>query len=854
MGGFLPLRRGGLKGMTGWFRRNGGRLEFEVVAASLAAVVAFPVAASLSAVARSHIPAVYFVAALVLALAVIAHFAGVIYALPVGVVTLEAFDWYFLPPLRALDAGAVLVLAIFIATSILVAEIAAHAGRRATASEHARAMLADEQAALRRVATMVARQPSPPEVFAVVTEEVGKLLQLDAAQMYRYEAGRLTTVAGWGVAGPPIPIGTELVLDGDSVSARALATRRPARIDDYSLPKGATADYVRSVGIRGAVATPIIVDGEVWGLLSASKLHARPLPPAAELRLASFSELVATAISNAETKSELERVAAEQAALGRVATLVAEAAPSSEIFAAVADEIIVLFDVPGVVVFRYEPGTAIAVGVGASRAHLLGRRVVIRAEDPGVLATVHRTGQVARIDDYAGVEGAGPDFAREAGFGSAVGIPLLVDGRLWGALTIGLAPGDPPLGADTVDRLTAFTDLVTTAIANAAARGEIARLAEEQAALRRVATLVARGAQPRDVFATVAEELGRVLGVGGTAILRYEPDATATVVAAWSSAREAMRIGSSWPLDGEGVAPGVYRTGRSVRFDTYDEASGKFGAWAREVGLRSAVGAPIFVNDHLWGVASAGTIIAQLPNDAEARIASFAELIATAVSNAEARSALRASRARVVAAADETRRRIERDLHDGIQQRLVSLALKLRLTETMTPRPSDEIQSELVLLAEGLGAVLEELREISRGIHPAILAEGGLVPALKGLARRSAVPVALDMRLSSRVDETLEIAAYYVVSEALANAVKHAAASVVEISVEIRDGCLVLLIRDDGIGGVDPTRGSGLIGINDRVEALGGTLSVVSAPGEGTALEVQLPLTTQVGAAASTSR
>jgi signal transduction histidine kinase len=461
---------------------------------------------------------------------------------------------------------------------------------------------------------------------------------------------------------------------------------------------------------------------------------------------------------------------------------------------------------------------------------------------------------VARIDNYTGVQGGGPEFAREAGFGSGVGIPLLVEGRIWGVLSVGLAPGRLPLSTDTVDRLTAFTDLVATSIANAAARGEIARLAEEQAALRRVATLVARGAQPSEVFATVAEELGRVLGVGGTAIMRYEPDATATVVAAWSGKREPMRIGSSWPLDGEGVAARVYRTGRSVRFETYDEAPGKLAAWAREIGLRSAVGAPIFVADRLWGVASAGSISVQLPNAAESRIASFAELIATAISNAQTRTELRASRARVVAASDETRRQIERDLHDGIQQRLVSLALKLRLTETMTPRPSEEIQRELVMLADGLGAVLEELREISRGIHPAILAEGGLVPALKGLARRCAVPVALDLRLVARVDELLEIAAYYVASEALANAVKHAKASIVEVSLEIRDDWLVLAIRDDGIGGVDPKRGSGLVGINDRVEALGGTLSVTSPPGEGTALEVQLPLTAQVEVAASTSR
>ncbi|MDX6449982.1 MAG: hypothetical protein QOH16_31 [Gaiellaceae bacterium] len=842
--------------MTGWLRRNHGRLEFEVVAASLAAAVAFPISAVLCTAARSVIPTVFFAAVLVLALAAIAHFGGVTYALPVGVVTLETFDWYFLPPLAVVNAASVFVLATFVATSILVAEIATHAGRRAIASEDARVVLADEQAALRRVATMVARQPSPPEVFATVAEEVGKLLQLDAAQMYRYEGGTLTAVAGWGLAGePPIPLGTELVLDGDSVSMRALTTQKPTRIDDYSIPQGATADYVRSVGIRGAVGTPIIVDGQVWGLLSASTLQDRPLPPGAELRIAKFSELVATAVSNAEAKRQLERVAAEQAALGRVATLVAEAAPSSEIFAAVTDEITVLFDVPGVVLFRYESdGSAVAVGGSGPHADVIGRTVVMRADDAGAIAAVQRTGRVARIDDYTGVEGAGPDFAREVGFGSGVGIPILVEGRIWGSLTIGRAPGRPPLGADTVDRVSAFIDLVATAIANAEARTEIARLAEEQAALRRVATLVARGTQPSEVFATVAEELGGVLGVGGTSIMRFEPDATGTVVAGWSRKRETMPVGSSWPLDGEGVAARVYRTGRSVRFDAYGDAPGKLAAWAREVGLRSAVGAPIFVDDHLWGVALAGTIIAELPNAAEERVASFAELIATAISNAQTRSELRASRARVVAAADETRRQIERDLHDGIQQRLVSLALKLRITETMTPRPSEEIQTELRLLGDGLGAVLDDLREIARGIHPAILAEGGLVPALKALARRSAVPVVLDLRLISRVEERVEIAAYYVASEALANAVKHAQASVVEVGLETRDGWLVLAVRDNGIGDADPARGSGLIGINDRIEALGGTLAVDSPPGEGTTLDVQLPLKAQLGAVASTSR
>jgi signal transduction histidine kinase len=258
--------------------------------------------------------------------------------------------------------------------------------------------------------------------------------------------------------------------------------------------------------------------------------------------------------------------------------------------------------------------------------------------------------------------------------------------------------------------------------------------------------------------------------------------------------------------------------------------------------VHSAVGAPIVVDDQLWGIAAAATTTDSLPETAEPRIASFAELIATAISNAANRTELTASRARVVAAADETRRRIERDLHDGIQQRLVSLALKVRMTETMAPRPWSEIQGELSLLADDLVAALEALREISRGIHPAILSEGGLEPALKTLARRCPLPVALDVQTDSRLDEALEVTAYYVVSEAFTNAVKHAKASILELAVKSGDDHLALTISDDGVGGADPSRGSGLIGLRDRVEAVGGTISVVSPSGGGTTLHVLIPM------------
>ena len=206
------------------------------------------------------------------------------------------------------------------------------------------------------------------------------------------------------------------------------------------------------------------------------------------------------------------------------------------------------------------------------------------------------------------------------------------------------------------------------------------------------------------------------------------------------------------------------------------------------------------------------------------------------------RAELAASRARIVTAADETRRQIERDLHDGVQQRLVSLALAQRTAEAMVPPELRELRAQLSRVVDGLAGALEELQEISRGIHPAILAQGGLAPALKTLARRSAVPVELEVRAETRLPEPVEVAVYYVVSEALTNTAKHAHASAVHVAVEARDGVLELSIRDDGSGGADPTRGSGLIGLTDRVDALGGTIEVASPVGQGTTLLITLPI------------
>jgi signal transduction histidine kinase len=374
-------------------------------------------------------------------------------------------------------------------------------------------------------------------------------------------------------------------------------------------------------------------------------------------------------------------------------------------------------------------------------------------------------------------------------------------------------------------------------------RDQLRVLAEQQAALRRVATLVARAATSCEVFPAVAEELARCLGVHYAALWRYQPDGTAILVAARDEPGVTkMPVGARFSLEGENVPAMVLRTGRPARVDSYENAAGSTAARIRELGLRGAVGAPVVVNGRVWGAAIVGSSRPQpLPPDTEARVADFAELVATAIANAEAHAELTASRVRIVAAADDARRRIERDLHDGAQQRLVSLGLELRSAQASVPPELDPLRGQISHIVSGLTGVSEDLQEISRGIHPAILSKG-LGPALKTLARRSAVPVELDVHVDRRLPESAEVAAYYVAAEALTNSAKHAQASQVNARVEADRATLRLSIRDDGIGGADTGRGSGIIGLIDRVEALGGRMQIASRAGDGTSLLVTIPL------------
>jgi signal transduction histidine kinase len=685
------------------------------------------------------------------------------------------------------------------------------------------AQLAEEQAALRRVATLVARGEPPEAVFAAVAEEVGQLFRVELVTLVRYEPGRMAApVTTWGPAAENLPVGIRWPLEGHNINTLVFETGRPARIDRYGdTSSGRFSAAPREGGIRSAVGTPVIVEGRLWGVIFAGSTLERPLPPNAETRLASFTELVATAIANTESRASLARLAQEQAALRRVATLVARGAAPEEVFTAVAGEVGQLLPVDQAALCRYEPD--------------------------GMLAFVSQWGGVTARVDYSAKGSSGPIGVgiREAGLRSAIGTPIIVEGRLWGTISVA-SQREQPLPTDTEARLVSFTELVATAIANTESRASLARLAQEQAALRRVATLVARGAAPDELFAAVTGEVGHLLGAHLAGMGRYDSDDTVTVLTAWGAeGEEHPLVPGPWPLDGGDLASIVFRTGQSVRIDDYHDVAGPIAVFVREeLGVGASVASPIVVEGRLWGVLflHAKQARGPFPRDAESRLTGFTELVATAIANAESRLELAASRRRIVTAADEARRRIERDLHDGTQQRLVSLGLAARTAETDVTAGRDDLRGELSRIAAGLADAVTELQEFSRGIHPAALSERGLGPALRTLARRSAVPVDLEVSTSARCPEPVETAAYYVASEALANAMKHARATRVEISLAVRDGSLLLSVRDDGVGGADPARGSGLAGLADRVEALGGSIQVRSAVGAGTHITVDLPL------------
>jgi signal transduction histidine kinase len=369
-------------------------------------------------------------------------------------------------------------------------------------------------------------------------------------------------------------------------------------------------------------------------------------------------------------------------------------------------------------------------------------------------------------------------------------------------------------------------------------------LLAEQAALRRVATMVAGSTPAPALFDQVCQELGNLLAVKTTDMIRYEDEHFATVVGSWTgNDAPSFPVGERIPVEGDSVTAKLHRSGRPERVDDYDDVQSELAERLREFGIHSVVGAPIYVAGRLWGAIMVSSDLPHaFPAGTETRLSNFAELITAALANVDAREQLAASRARIVETADAARRRIERDLHDGAQQRLVSLALTLGRLESSFG-PNSPATRELAAARAELDAALEELRELARGIHPSILTDRGLEAALAAVAARSTVPVELDLDSCAELPLSVQTTAYFVVLEALTNASKHAGSDRIEVRVAVGEGDTTVEVRDNGRGGVDAVRGSGLSGLADRASALGGTLEIESPVGVGTTVRVRIPTT-----------
>jgi PAS domain S-box-containing protein len=671
------------------------------------------------------------------------------------------------------------------------------------------ASLAEQQEALRRVATLVARGLEPEAVFRAVADEVHGLLGADISAIVRFETDGTATAVG--AHGGPHAAGARLEGDLGYVVASVRETGQAARFDTDDTTVPVIPEVVRAIGVRSQLASPIVVDGEVWGTITVGSVD-RPLPAAMEGRLADFTELVAAVISSAQAHENQRQLADEQAALRRVATLVAQGASPTVVFDTVAAELAGLLQADHVVVCRYESGSELTVlAHRGTSAREVPPGTRINHEGDSVEAVVWRTERSARLESYDGARGTIAELARAAGVQVAVGAPVVVDARLWGVASAGWNWGQPP-PSDTEERMAKFADLVATAIANAEARAEVERLAEEQAALRRVATLVAEGAPATAVFDAVAAEIERVLGADGVSVSRFEPDDEVTVVA---------HSGADPPAAPPGTRVSIAEVVRNMR--------GRASVWA-----------PIVV-EGLWGVAIANWRGEEPPPaDTEERMAKFAELLDTAIANADGRDQLTASRARLVTEADEARRRVVRDLHDGVQQRLLHAIMTLKLARRALQVNDDKTESLISEALEHARQGIAELRELAHGILPAVLTQGGLRAGVDTVVSRVDVPVDVDVP-AQRFPREIEASAYFIVAEALTNIIKHSNAERAEVRAFVEDGMLHVEVRDDGIGGADPS-GHGLVGLQDRVAALGGRLQVESPTSGGTLLTATLPL------------
>ncbi len=525
--------------------------------------------------------------------------------------------------------------------------------------------------------------------------------------------------------------------------------------------------------------------------------------------------------------------ATDEGALRRVATLVARQAPQGEIFGAIAEELTGLLGAGTQSAIFHLPddsSTAVVVAGGP-----------LPAEASPLTARLLRERRPARVDQPQPLR-RDDEKEKEPLVRSTVGCPIVVQGRACGALLVArLAPD--PFPPDTEGRLSQFGELVAIAIANAEATAERRRLFEEQSALRRVATLVAEGAPPSAVLDAVVVEVAQLLGAAQVGLARYESEREISVLAMRGHDSSLVRTGMRLPLEGDNLSSRVLQSGSSARFDHRREGQGRLSEVVRGNDISITVGAPIFVDGALWGMIGASWKGEDRPPpDAEERLTQFAQLVDTAIANADTRAQLTASRARVLAAGDEARRRVVRDLHDGAQQRLVHAIIALKLTQRAVDEDPERVK---VLLAEALAHAEqgnEDLRELAHGILPSVLTRGGLRSGIDSIVSRLDLPVDVEVT-RTRLPPDIEASAYFVVAEALTNVVKHSRAGTAKVVAVLDNGMLRLEVHDDGIGAAK-AEGPGLTGIGDRVAALGGSLRIDSPPGMGTVLVAEVPLAT----------
>jgi PAS domain S-box-containing protein len=700
--------------------------------------------------------------------------------------------------------------------------------------------LAEEQAALSRVAVAVATEEQRDRLFNIATEEIGRLFGARAAAIVRFldDPDAAELVGAWDPhSDSPVELGARLPYRGGAATV-VRRTGRAARVDLENTPDDVRRE-MEAGGVTSGVAAPIVVSGRPWGATTISIDGSDRFQPDAEERLEKFTGLVAVALANAQAREELAGLAEEQAALSRVALTAATEERPEHLFNTVSEEVGRLLGARSAATVRYIEGADESVIVGGwgreeRDAVDVGARLPFQG---GAIERVKRTARPARVDR----ENVSPEVQRTMAsteVSSQVAAPIVVSGRLWGATSVSLGPTDefPPVAEERLDK---FTHVVAVALANAQAREELAGLAAEQAAVSRVA-IAAATEGPERLFDIVSEEVGRLFGAHRASTSRYAEDGTHVVIMGnWGEAHP-LAIGARKDLHG-GVYARVLETGQPARTDFLLEPP-ETQQGMREDGVWSNAAAPIVVSGRLWGATAISLVEPDVfPRGVEERLGKFTSLVAVALANAEAREELTASRARIVQAGDAARRRLERNLHDGAQQRLVTLSLTLRLAQAKLHDDTAAAQELLEASSEELASALEELRELARGLHPAILSDRGLEAALEALATRTPVPVELDHVPAGRLPPPVEAAAYYVVAESLTNVAKYADASSARVKVEQHDGYAIVEVEDDGVGGVDITRGSGLRGLADRVEALDGRLTVSSEVGRGTRVRAEIP-------------